>query len=207
MLLTTHYMFEADTLCDSIGIINKGKLAALGTPAEIKGTFSTVKITQLTLRTPVPELVDEISSLEEVQRVTEGTGGRHAAAHSARLHGLKPKCIPGGQDAGDRHIQLSSPGTHSGRGVPQHPELVDSAGSAENTLQGPSPFHPTLDSSENKVSAVPVDNCCHRFQQKLVAGRGEGGPIKGRPIRNFRQRESPFPVSGSLDDDLAAGVG
>ena len=66
-------MFEADTLCDSIGIIDKGKLAALGTPAEIKGTFSTVKITQITLRTPVPELVDEISSLEEVQRVTEGT--------------------------------------------------------------------------------------------------------------------------------------
>ena len=73
VLLTTHYMFEADTLCDSIGIIDKGKLAALGTPAEIKGTFSTVKITQITLRTPVPELVDEISSLEQVQRVTEGT--------------------------------------------------------------------------------------------------------------------------------------
>ena len=73
VLLTTHYMFEADTLCDSIGIIDKGKLAALGTPAEIKGNFSTVKITQITLRTPVPELVDEIGSLEEVQRVTEGT--------------------------------------------------------------------------------------------------------------------------------------
>ena len=67
---------------------------------------------------------------------------------------------------------------------------MDSAGSAENALQGPSPFHPTLDSSENKVSADPVDNCYHRFQQKLVAGRGKGGPIKGRPIRNFRQRES-----------------
>ena len=73
VLLTTHYMFEADTLCDSIGIIDKGKLAALGTPAEIKGNFSTVKITQITLRTPVPELVDEIGSLEDVQRVTEGT--------------------------------------------------------------------------------------------------------------------------------------
>ena len=73
VLLTTHYMFEADSLCDSIAIINRGKLAALGTPAEIKGSFSRVRITQLTLRTPAPELVDEIGSLEEVQRVTEGT--------------------------------------------------------------------------------------------------------------------------------------
>ena len=73
VLLTTHYMFEADTLCDSIAIINKGKLAALGTPSEIKGGFSRVKITQITLRIPVPNLRDEINSLTEVQRVTEGT--------------------------------------------------------------------------------------------------------------------------------------
>ena len=73
VLLTTHYMFEADTLCDSIAIINKGKLAALGSPAEIKGGFSRIKITQITLRTPAPGLKDEIEALEEVQRVTEGT--------------------------------------------------------------------------------------------------------------------------------------
>ena len=73
VLLTTHYMFEADTLCDSIAIINKGKLAALGTPSEIKGGFSRVKITQITLRAPMPELNDEINSLPAVQRVTERT--------------------------------------------------------------------------------------------------------------------------------------
>ena len=66
-------MFEADTLCDTIAIINEGKLVALGTPNEIKGSFSRVKITQITLRTPVPDLVDEIRSLTQVERVTEGT--------------------------------------------------------------------------------------------------------------------------------------
>ena len=75
MLLTTHYMFEADTLCDSIAIINKGKLAALGTPNKIKGRFSRIKITQITLRTPALGLKDEIEDLEDVQRVTEGTEG------------------------------------------------------------------------------------------------------------------------------------
>lgn len=73
VLLTTHYMFEADTLCDSIAIINKGKLSALGTPSEIKGRFSRIKVTQITLRTPAPELMDDIEALGEVQRVTEGT--------------------------------------------------------------------------------------------------------------------------------------
>ncbi len=36
MVLTTHYMEEADLLCDRIGIIDKGKLVVLGTAAELK---------------------------------------------------------------------------------------------------------------------------------------------------------------------------
>jgi ABC-2 type transport system ATP-binding protein len=36
ILLTTHYMFEADELCDRIAVINKGELVAQGTPADLK---------------------------------------------------------------------------------------------------------------------------------------------------------------------------
>jgi ABC-2 type transport system ATP-binding protein len=36
VLLTTHYMFEADELCDRIAVIAKGKIVATGTPAELK---------------------------------------------------------------------------------------------------------------------------------------------------------------------------
>lgn len=36
VLLTTHYMFEADELCDRIGVITNGRLRALGTPRELK---------------------------------------------------------------------------------------------------------------------------------------------------------------------------
>ncbi len=36
MVLTTHYMEEADLLCDRIGIIDKGKLVVLGTAADLK---------------------------------------------------------------------------------------------------------------------------------------------------------------------------
>ncbi|HXS39207.1 MAG TPA: ATP-binding cassette domain-containing protein [Stellaceae bacterium] len=36
MLLTTHYLDEADNLCDRIAIMNRGRIVALGTPAELK---------------------------------------------------------------------------------------------------------------------------------------------------------------------------
>src|SRR3954469_25272238 len=36
VLLTTHYMFEADLLCDRIAVIRKGEIVAEGTPAALK---------------------------------------------------------------------------------------------------------------------------------------------------------------------------
>src|SRR5918911_5597730 len=36
ILLTTHYMFEADELCDRVAIITDGRIVAEGTPAELK---------------------------------------------------------------------------------------------------------------------------------------------------------------------------
>ena len=36
ILLTTHYMFEADALCDRIAVINRGEIVAQGTPRDLK---------------------------------------------------------------------------------------------------------------------------------------------------------------------------
>lgn len=36
MILTTHYLEEADQLCDTVAIIDKGKIVAQGTPSELK---------------------------------------------------------------------------------------------------------------------------------------------------------------------------
>ena len=41
MLLTTHYMFEADALCDRIAVIAKGEIVAEGTPRELKAASRT----------------------------------------------------------------------------------------------------------------------------------------------------------------------
>lgn len=40
VLLTTHYMEEADTLCDRVALMHHGALQAIGTPAELKAKVS-----------------------------------------------------------------------------------------------------------------------------------------------------------------------
>ena len=40
VLLTTHYMYEADALCDRIAVIAKGEIVATGTPADLKSIVS-----------------------------------------------------------------------------------------------------------------------------------------------------------------------
>ncbi len=69
ILLTTHYMAEADMLCDTIAIIDRGELAAVGTPGEIKRRFSQIGIIEVTVNRPRGELTAEIMELDSVERV------------------------------------------------------------------------------------------------------------------------------------------
>ena len=73
ILLTTHYMAEADMLCDTIAIIDKGEMAAVGTPSEIKRQFSRLGIIEVTVNRPREDLAGEVAGLEDVERV-ESTG-------------------------------------------------------------------------------------------------------------------------------------
>ena len=36
VLLTTHYMEEAEVLCDTVALMHRGRLAAVGSPAQLK---------------------------------------------------------------------------------------------------------------------------------------------------------------------------
>ncbi len=47
IFLTTHYISEAEALCDRVGIINKGKMIALGTNDELRALIGTVAVEQL----------------------------------------------------------------------------------------------------------------------------------------------------------------
>jgi ABC-2 type transport system ATP-binding protein len=47
VLLTTHYMFEADALCDRIAVIAKGEIVGQGTPAQLKGNVAGGRVTEI----------------------------------------------------------------------------------------------------------------------------------------------------------------
>lgn len=49
VLLTTHYLPEAEELCDRMVILNRGKIAASGTPAQIRGAEATLEDAYLRL--------------------------------------------------------------------------------------------------------------------------------------------------------------
>jgi len=47
VLLTTHYMFEADSLCDRIAVIAKGRIVGEGTPTELKAGVHAGRVTEI----------------------------------------------------------------------------------------------------------------------------------------------------------------
>jgi ABC-2 type transport system ATP-binding protein len=47
VLLTTHYMFEADALCDRIAVIAKGEIVGTGTPTELKAAVVGGRVTEI----------------------------------------------------------------------------------------------------------------------------------------------------------------
>jgi ABC-2 type transport system ATP-binding protein len=75
VLLTTHYMREADQLCDRVGIIDRGKIIALDTPNRLKTTINQLDILQLEVENDDPSLTDALEQLPEVEHVlTHQTG-------------------------------------------------------------------------------------------------------------------------------------
>src|SRR5207253_11149761 len=57
VLLTTHYMDEAEKLCDRVAVVDHGKVIALGSPAELIARLGGEHVIELTFaegRTPPP---------------------------------------------------------------------------------------------------------------------------------------------------------
>ncbi len=52
ILLTTHYMAEAEELCDRIAIIKKGRIVALDAPANLKKQIPGDSLVEIEIRTP-----------------------------------------------------------------------------------------------------------------------------------------------------------
>jgi ABC-2 type transport system ATP-binding protein len=75
IFLTTHYMFEADQLCDIVTIINKGKAVAAGSPSDIKHRFSRINILEVLVRNSPQSLTDNLAKIPGVRRVVASPEG------------------------------------------------------------------------------------------------------------------------------------
>ena len=62
VILTTHYMMEADEMCDRVAIVNRGRIVAEGTPAELKRQVQQDAIVDLQL-SPGTRLLDSLRSV------------------------------------------------------------------------------------------------------------------------------------------------
>ncbi|MFL6262424.1 MAG: ATP-binding cassette domain-containing protein [Thermoanaerobaculia bacterium] len=66
VLLTTHYMDEAERLCDRVAIVDRGKVIALGTPSELISSLHAANVIELSSE---PEIEEE--ALRALPGVTE----------------------------------------------------------------------------------------------------------------------------------------
>lgn len=69
ILLTTHYMFEADELCKRVGVISKGKIVALDTPAGLKKDVKDISIVELETYGATSEFIEKLKAIPGVVRV------------------------------------------------------------------------------------------------------------------------------------------
>src|SRR5437016_4016319 len=93
VLLTTHYMEEAERLCDRVAIMDHGKGIALGTPRDLIASLGAQQVVEFALadgsgRAPTP---DELAALPGVQAVRPGSD--RTALTVAALHRAVPALL------------------------------------------------------------------------------------------------------------------
>jgi ABC-2 type transport system ATP-binding protein len=107
ILLTTHYMEEADELCDRLAIMDHGKILALDTPAALKrsvgaDTIATVKASGGELKTLAERLSSAIPEVTKTRVIDSGV-----ELHVKEAERLVPRLVNATEDAGFEVADLS----------------------------------------------------------------------------------------------------
>jgi len=73
VLLTTHYMDEAERLCDRVAIVDKGKVIALGTPQELIASLGGQQVVEFATESPTqPDGWSGLPSVRSARRSADG---------------------------------------------------------------------------------------------------------------------------------------
>lgn len=101
VLLTTHYLQEADELADRVAVINQGVIIAQGTPSEIKAKTAGKRIRCITTLS--------IGTLRQIPGVTEVKEDREAVEiHAVQAEAIVRELLA--RDAGLSGLEVSSAG-------------------------------------------------------------------------------------------------
>ena len=104
VLLTTHYMEEAERLCDRVAIVDHGRIIALGTPAELIAGLHAPHIIEFSSEPAVDERL--LSAVPGVGERRQREGRWQLAA--GNLAQAVPALLAALDDAGARLVSLST---------------------------------------------------------------------------------------------------
>jgi lipooligosaccharide transport system ATP-binding protein len=99
LVLTTHYMDEAEQLCDRLVVMDKARIVAEGSPRQLIDAYSTREVTELRFPVGVQETLDgQLDGLGEriehlPDRVLVYSNDGEAAAVAAHQRGLTPETV------------------------------------------------------------------------------------------------------------------
>jgi ABC-2 type transport system ATP-binding protein len=107
VVLTTHYMEEADELCDRVAIIDHGKILVQDTPAALKSSVGAQKVYELHLRDPlsIPTLVGSLKSMSGVGKAEPTGDGVRVFAHGT--DGLLAEVVAAASPFGLRDLTIT----------------------------------------------------------------------------------------------------
>ena len=107
VILTTHYMEEADELCDRVAIIDHGKILVEDTPAALKRSVGAQKVYRLDLvqHDAANALVGQLQQLNGVERVEPTPGGVRIFADNT--DGLLPDIVRASNPYGLRDLTMT----------------------------------------------------------------------------------------------------
>ena len=111
VLLTTHYMEEADQLCDRIAIVDHGQIVALDTPEGLKRGLNATEVVRLELGAPSSSdeaLVGRLAAGGQVAHRERENGTLHLTVHCSSSRDLVPLVIDAAraEEAEVRNIQV-----------------------------------------------------------------------------------------------------
>ena len=104
VLITTHYMDEAQRLCDRVAVIDKGKVIALGTPRELIQSLGGTEVIEITCDDSVKEA--SLRALPGVHAVKCSSGGLTLTVE--QLHRTLPLLLSHLQQTGGTLTGLST---------------------------------------------------------------------------------------------------